>query len=127
MSTVDLTLADFESTVTKPGIVLVDYWAEWCGPCRMFGPIFEEASDEHEDIVFAKVDTEAEQQIAGGMGISSIPTLMAFKDGIIVFAQAGALPKPSLDDLIKQVRELDMDMVRAEIAQREAEGEESAE
>ena len=127
MSTVDLTLADFESTVTKPGIVLVDFWAEWCGPCRMFGPIFEETSYEHDDIVFAKVDTEAEQEIAGGMGISSIPTLMAFKDGIIVFAQAGALPKPSLEDLIAQVRELDMDMVRAEIAAQQSAGEAAAE
>lgn len=120
MSTVDLTLSDFETTVTSPGIVLVDYWAAWCGPCRMFGPIFEEASEDNDDIVFAKVDTEDQQEIAGGMGITSIPTLMAFKDGILVFSQAGALPRPALDDLIGQLRDLDMDMVRAEIAKEQA-------
>lgn len=116
MASVDLTLADFEDTVTAPGITLVDFWAAWCGPCRMFGPIFDEASEDNPDIRFAKVDTEAEPEIAGGMGITSIPTLMAFRDGILVFSQAGALPKPSLDELINAVRALDMDQVRAEVA-----------
>lgn len=126
MSTVNLTMADFESTVTGEGIVFVDYWAAWCGPCRQFAPVFEAASEEHADITFAKVDTEAEQEIAGGMGISSIPTLMIFKDGIIVFAQAGALPKPALDELIGQARALDMDEVRAQIAAENAQNAEQA-
>lgn len=116
MSTVDLTLETFESTVLSEGITFVDFWAEWCGPCRMFGPIFEKASDANPEIRFAKVDTEAEQQLAGMAGISSIPTLMIFRDGVLLFNQPGALPAPALDDLITKVRELDMDQVRAEIA-----------
>lgn len=116
MATVDLTMETFESTVTKEGITLVDFWAEWCGPCKMFGPIFEKSSEAHPEITFGKVDTELEQQLAGMAGISSIPTLMIFRDGILLFNQAGALPGPALEDLIGKVQELDMDAVRAEIA-----------
>lgn len=114
--TTELKLADFESTITADGITLVDFWAEWCGPCRAFAPVFEEVAGENPDITFAKVDTEAEQQLAGMLGIQSIPTLMIFRDGIQLFRQAGALPKAALADLVKQVRELDMDEVRAQLA-----------
>lgn len=120
MATVNLTAENFESTVLGDGIVLVDWWAAWCGPCRMFAPVFEEASEKHPDIVFAKVDTEAEQGIAGAAGISSIPTLMIFRDGIMLFNQAGALPGPALEDVIEQARGLDMEAIRAEIAAMEA-------
>ncbi len=119
MATTDLTSERFESAVTADGVVLVDFWAEWCGPCKQFGPIFEEASERHPDASFLKVDTEAEQEIAGALGIRSIPTLMIFRDGIQVFSQPGALPGHVLDDLIGQVEALDMDEVRAEVeAQR---------
>ena len=117
MGTVTLTADTFDSTVSSEGIVLVDWWASWCGPCRMFAPVFEAAADEHPDIVFGKVDTEAEQALARGAGIMSIPTLMVFRDGILVFSQPGALPAPALADLIGQVRALDMDEVRAAVAQ----------
>ncbi len=115
MSTTTLTIDDFEATVTGEGIILVDFWAEWCGPCRMFAPVFEQTADENPDVTFAKVDTEAEQQLAQSLNIMSIPTLVIFRDGVQLFSQPGALPKSTLDDLIRQVRELDMDQVRAEL------------
>ncbi|WP_395725282.1 thioredoxin [Nakamurella sp.] len=122
MATLELTNDNFETTVSGDGIVLVDFWAAWCGPCRMFGPIFEEASENHTDIVFGKIDTEDQQQLAAAANIRSIPTLMAFRDGILVFSQAGALPAPSLEQLIGAVRDLDMDDVRRQIAQAQEQG-----
>jgi thioredoxin 1 len=115
VATTTLTAADFEQTVLSNDIVLVDFWAAWCGPCRSFAPTFERASEANEDIVFGKVDTEAEQDLAAAAQISSIPTLMAFREGILVFAQPGALPPPALDQVIAAVRGLDMDEVRASI------------
>ncbi len=114
--TTTLSMENFESTVTADGITLVDFWAEWCGPCKMFGPIFEQAAVDNPDITFAKVDTEAEQNLAGALQIMSIPTLMIFRDGIQVFSQPGAIPKAALDDLISQVRALDMEAIKAEVA-----------
>lgn len=118
MATVVLTNGTFTDTVARDGIVLVDWWAGWCGPCRMFAPVFERASDNHTDITFGKVDTEAEQELAMAAKISSIPTLMAFRDGILVFSQPGALPANALEQVIKAVRDLDMDDVREKIAAR---------
>ena len=115
MATVALTAETFAPTITKDGIVLVDWWATWCGPCRSFAPVFDAASETHPDIVFGRVDTETEQALAQAAGIMSIPTLMAFRDGILVFSQPGALPAHVLEDLIEQVGALDMDAVRAEL------------
>jgi thioredoxin len=120
MPTTTLTAETFGDTVTKDGIVLVDFWAEWCGPCKMFGPVFEEASERHADAVFAKVDTDAEQSLAGGLGIASIPTLMIFRDGVLVFRQPGALPPQALEQLITAVRDLDMDDVRRQVDEANA-------
>ena len=116
MATVEATAATFDDLIEDDGIVLVDFWAAWCGPCRAFGPVFEDASEEHSDITFAKVDTEAERELAARASISAIPTLMAFRDGILVYAQPGALPGPALEQLIGAVRGLDMDDVRRQVA-----------
>jgi len=116
MATTALGAANFEQTITTSDIVLVDFWAAWCGPCRMFAPVFEKASEQHPDIVFGKIDTEAEQELAGAAGIQAIPTLMAFREGVMVFRESGAVPGPALEDLIRQLRELDMTEVHAEVA-----------
>ena len=115
MASTTLTAENFEKTILEGGTVFVDFWAEWCGPCKRFGPVFESASEQHTDVVFGKVDTEAEQALAAAANITSIPMLMGFRDGILVFAQAGALPATALEDVITQVKALDMDAVRADI------------
>jgi len=119
MATVELTDDTFEQTVKDNDIVLVDFWAAWCGPCRMFAPIFEASSDQHPDVVHAKLDTEAQQRIAAAAGITAIPTLMAFREGVMVFNQAGALPAPALEQLVDAVKGLDMDDVRKQIDEAE--------
>ncbi|MFQ5523335.1 MAG: thioredoxin [Acidimicrobiia bacterium] len=120
MATVALTKDNFDETIQHNETVLIDFWAEWCGPCRTFAPVFEEASEKHQDIVFAKVDTEDQVELAQAFGIRSIPTLMAFRDQVILYAQPGALPAELLEDLISQVKALDMDEVRAQIAEQES-------
>ncbi|GAA4191417.1 thioredoxin [Gryllotalpicola kribbensis] len=119
MATVELTKDTFEQTVLGDGIVVVDVWADWCGPCKMFAPIFDQSSEENTDIVYGKLDSDAEPELSGALGIQAIPTLMVFRDGIGLFQQAGALPKPALDDIIAQARALDMDQVRAQLAAQE--------
>ena len=120
MATINVTGPEFEQLVLKDGIVFVDFWAAWCGPCRMFAPIFEASSEKYPEITFAKVDTDAEQELSGAAGITSIPTLMAFRDGVLVFRQPGALPAPNFEELITAVQNLNMDAVRAEIAKEES-------
>ena len=121
MATVELSQENFNEVVSSDGLVLVDFWAEWCGPCKMFGPVYEKSSEEHADITFGKVDTEAQVELAQAFDIRSIPTLMAVRDGVVLYSQPGALPAPALEDLIGQLRAVDMEEVRAQIAAHEAE------
>jgi thioredoxin 1 len=123
MATVNINAEDFESTITDNDIVLVDFWAEWCGPCKRFGPIYEKASDEYQGVVFAKLDTDANQELTGQLGIEGIPTLMAFREGVLVFNQAGALPGPALKQVLEAVKGLDMDEVHAQVDKLRAEHE----
>ena len=120
MATVELTTENFNDVVSGPGTVFVDFWASWCGPCRNFAPVFEQAAAEHDDIVFGKVDTEAQVELAQAFNISSIPTLMAVRDGVVLYAQPGALPAPAFEELIGKVRAVDMDEVRDAIAKEQA-------
>lgn len=120
MATIEITKDNLQQTIADNDIVLLDFWAAWCAPCRQFGPVFEAVSEKHEKIVFGKVDTEAQQELAGAFQIMSIPTLMAFRDNVIVFSQAGSLPAASLEELIDAVEALDMEEVHAEIAKQNA-------
>ncbi len=118
MATVEITKDNFKETVAKDGIVILDWWAAWCGPCRAFAPTFESASTKHTDVVFGKIDTDAQPELSGAFEIRSIPTLMVFRDGILLFEQPGALPASALEELLKQVRALDMEQVKKEVAAR---------
>lgn len=122
MAATEITVETFEATIKKEGIVILDFWAQWCGPCRRFAPVFEAASEKHPAITFGKINTDEQQALAGGLQITSIPTLMVFRDGILVFKQAGALPANIFEELIEQVQKLDMDDVRRQIAEQKAEG-----
>ena len=116
MATTELTAANFDQVVDSADLVLIDFWASWCGPCRFFAPIYERVSSRNDDVVFGKVDTEAEPQLAGAFGISSIPTLVIIKDKVVLYAQPGAIPEPALDELLTKAREINMDEVRQRIA-----------
>ncbi|HYP43771.1 MAG TPA: thioredoxin [Propionibacteriaceae bacterium] len=121
MATIDISADNFEDTITGNDIVLVDFWAEWCGPCKRFGPIYEKTSEQYEGVVFAKLDTDANQGLSQALEIQGIPTLMAFREGVLVFNQAGALPAPALKDVVEQVKSLDMEQVHAQVAQLQEE------